>query len=185
MPSTGNRPAAPSSALLAWYNAVPNVFWSALSLTPLSIFCYQHIERRWLYGLLFVSLLLYALPASRFKHLQISRNPLIYRKLGVVAINRFTQHGGLVNWLIRRTYPQYRRLRARSAVAALVRTTYHQERFHLVLFVFFLLTSFYAVAQGYWRWALLLTLLNVGYNLYPMWLQQYIRVRLEPKAPAS
>jgi hypothetical protein len=28
-------------------------------------------------------------------------------------------------------------------------------------------------------WAVVLILLNIGYNLYPIWLQQYLRVRLQ------
>ncbi|GAB2461184.1 hypothetical protein GCM10011375_12130 [Hymenobacter qilianensis] len=102
--------------------------------------------------------------------------------MGVHAVNRFTQHGDLIHRLIRQQYPQYKRVRTHSDKAALVRATYHQERFHLVLFLFFLLTSLYAAALGYGRWALLIGLTNVVYNLYPMWLQQYVRLRLHPSS---
>ena len=174
----GKKLSAPSTVRLAWYNAVPNVFWSVLGLTPISVFCYQHMERPWLYGLLIVSFLAFGIPASGFRHLQLSRTPAAYRRLGVHVVNRFTQHGDFIHRLIRRQYPQYQRVRTHSDRAALLRSTYHQERFHLVLFLFFLLTSLYAAAQDYGRWALLIGLTNVVYNLYPMWLQQYVRLRL-------
>jgi hypothetical protein len=178
MPPLAPKSAVPSPALLAWYNAVPNVFWSVLSLTPISVYCYQHMERPWLYGMLAGSMLAFGLPASWFRYWQLSYAPIMYCWLGVHVVNHFTQHGTLIHGLIRRRYPQYRRVRTRPALAAVVRATYHQERFHLVLFVFFLLTSLYAAALGHGGWALLIGLTNVGYNLYPMWLQQYIRVRL-------
>ncbi|MBC6608096.1 hypothetical protein H8B13_14815 [Hymenobacter sp. BT188] len=181
----GKKTPAPSTIRLGWYNAVPNVFWSVLSLTPISVFCYQHMEQPRLYGLLIVSLLAFGIPASGFRHLQLSRTPAAYRKLGVHVVNRFTQHGDFIHRLIRRQYPQYQRVRTHSNRAALVRATSHQERFHLVLFLFFLLTSLYAAAQDYGRWALLIGLTNVVYNLYLTWLQQYVRLRLRPSTGYS
>jgi hypothetical protein len=74
-------------------------------------------------------------------------------------------------------------VRSRAGLASLLRTTYHMERFHVVLLVFFGLTSLYAAAHGQVGWGVLLTLINVGYNLYPIWLQQYLRVRAAPQVP--
>lgn len=169
--------AAPSRALVALANAIPNVFWSVLGIAPLGFFCYHYMARPWLYSLLLGHLLVYGLPTAWFSHWQLSRTPARYRQLGVPAVGRFTQHGEFVNRFIRRRYPRYRRVRA-HAVAAAVRASYQLERFHLGLFGFFLASSCYALWQGQWGWALLITVTNVGYNVYPMWLQQYIRVRL-------
>lgn len=185
MPPTEKKAAAPSPALLAFYNAVPNVFWSVLSLVPICIFCYQHMARPWLYVLLAASLLAYALPTAWFPYWQLSSTLPAYRKLGVPTVNRFTQHGDLINRLIRRQYPNYRHVRHRASAAALQRTSYHQERFHLVLLLFFLFSSVYAATYGHWKWAAALTFINVLYNLYPMWLQQYLRVRLRLHPPTS
>lgn len=157
--------------------------WSVLGFGPLGVFCYQWVAWPWLYGLLAASLLAYAVPAAWLGRWQLSRTPGPYRRLGVAAVNRVTQHGDFINRLIRRQYPHYRHVRTQVAVAALVRTTYQQERFHLALFLFFLAVSSYAAAQVQVGWAGLLTLTNVGYNLYPMWLQQHIRGRLAAGAP--
>jgi len=184
MSHTPPRPQAPSPALLAWYNAVPNVFWSALSLGPLSVFCYTWVERPWLYGLLAASLLTYALPTAWFRYWQLSRMPAAYRKLGVPVVNHFTQSGTFINRLIRRRYPTYRHVPTRAATTALVRTSYHQERFHGFLLLFFLSISLYALVRHQVGWALLLTLINVFYNVYPIWLQQYLRVRLGGRGAA-
>jgi hypothetical protein len=173
-----NPAAGPSPALLALVNALPNVFWSVLSLGPLAAYSYQFVARPWLYGGLAACLLAYVVPTSWLGHWQLSRTPGIYRKLGVASVNRVTQNGTLVHWFIRRRYPHYRHVPSRAALAGLVRTTYQYERFHVALFLFFLLVGGYAVGHGQLGWAVLLTLTNVGYNVYPVWLQQYIRVRL-------
>ncbi|RZK16155.1 MAG: hypothetical protein EOO56_20580 [Hymenobacter sp.] len=108
----------------------------------------------------------------------LSAAPAAYHRLRVPALNHLTQHGTVVNRLLRHRYPQYRHLPPRADLARLVRAPYQMERFRWVMLVFFLLTTGYAVALGHLGWAGLLTLLNVGYNLYPIWLQQYLRIRL-------
>jgi hypothetical protein len=177
MPVASPKRTVPSPALLAWYNAVPSVLWSALSLGPLTAFCYQHVARPWLWGFVVASLLVYAVPVAWLRRLQLSARPAVYRKLGVPVVGYLAQYGALINGLLRRRYPHYRRLPSRAAVGGLVRGTYHYERFHWAMLLFFLLVSGYAVAQQKVGWAVVLTLLNVGYNLYPIWLQQYLRVR--------
>lgn len=184
MPTKDKR-AGPSPAVLARYNAVPTTVWSVLSLGPLSVFCYQHVARPWLYGFVAVSLLAWAMPARWLRRLQLSAGPALYRRLGVPVANRFTQHGAIVNKLLRRRYPQYRHLPIRAEMARLVRTTYQQERFHWGMLLFFLLVAVYAAGHGQPGWAGLLTLLNIVYNLYPVWLQQYLRVRLGQSGRAA
>ena len=161
------RRAMPSPAVLACYNAVPNVLWSVLSLTPLARFCYQHVARPWLSGFGALSLLAYACPAAWLRHLQLSAAPTLYRKLRVPALNHLTQRGTLVKRLLRQRYPQYRPVLPRADRAKLVRLTYQQERFHWAMLAFFLLATGYALGLGHWGWAALLALLNGGYNLYP------------------
>jgi hypothetical protein len=176
MPAPTN-PAVPSPALLALYNAVPSVLWSGLGLGPVGVFCYQHMSRPWLWGLLAASLLVYALPRAWFRHWQLGTSVGRYHRLGVPVAGHLTQHGTIINHLIRRRYPRYRRVPTRRALRALVAGSYHMERFHVALGLFFAAASLYALARGYPGWALLILLTNVGYNLYPVWLQQYLRLR--------
>jgi hypothetical protein len=178
--TNSSKPAAPSAALLAFYNAVPSVGWSVLGLLPVSVFCYQHMARPWLYGLLAVSLLVYGVPKAWFRYWQLSHSVGRYRRLGVPVVNHFTQHGRFINGLMRRRYPRYRHVPGRAGLRALVAGSYHQERFHMVLLLFFGFASLYALRYGYVGWALLILLTNVGYNLYPVWLQQYLRLRAGP-----
>jgi hypothetical protein len=120
----------------------------------------------------------YAVPASWLRRLQLSAQPAVYRRLGVPVVGYLAQYGALVNRLLRHRYPQYRRLPSRAAIASVVRGTYHYERFHWSMLLFSLLVSGSAMGQRQIGWAVVLTLINMGYNLYPIWLQQYLRVRL-------
>jgi hypothetical protein len=47
-----------------------------------------------------------------------------------------------------------------------------------MLFVFFALATVYALWKGLAGWAVILSLTNLLYNVYPILLQQYIRVKL-------
>lgn len=100
--------AAPSRTLVSLANAVPNVFWSVLSIAPLGFYCYHHMARPWLYGLLLGHLLAYGLPTAWFSRWQLSRTPARYRRLGVPAVGRLTQHGEFMSRFIRRRYPRLR-----------------------------------------------------------------------------
>jgi hypothetical protein len=173
----------PSAATVAVYNAVPNVLWSVLAFGPLVVCCYRYVERPWLWGFVVVSLTAYAWPAAWLRRLQLATSAATYRRLGVPGLGRFTQQGALVNGLLRRRYPRYRVLVGPRAVRKLLSTTYQQERFHWAGLICFLLVSLYAGAHGQWGWALGLSVANVGYNLYPIWLQQYLRVRLGSGGP--
>jgi len=176
-------PGSPSPATLAFYNAVPNLLWSRLCFLPVSTFCYQYMPHPWIYRLIAASLLPYALPTSQLHHLELSSKPATYRCLGVHLANRFVQNSTIVNRLLRRKNPRHQRLRSRASALSLARDTYHRERFHWVLFLFFLLSSLYAAAHHQELWALLITLTNILYNLHPIWLQQYLRLRLRRFRP--
>lgn len=55
--------------------------------------------------------------------------------------------------------------------------TYANERWHLALFAGGLFTQAFAIASGQLGWALLLTLTNVAFNLYPVLHQRSKRAR--------
>lgn len=164
--------------LSSLYNAATNVLWSLLAFAPVSIFCYRFMESAWLWAFVVASVMALMVPVSMLRHLELSSTVTTYRKLGVHWVNHFVQHGTLINRLLKRRYPEYRPKRSRTWTVDLVQSTYVQERFHWAALLFFLLISMYGIAHGFPGWALLITILNVVYNLYPIWLQQYIRVRL-------
>jgi hypothetical protein len=110
MPASDSQRGVPSAAVVACYNAVPNVLWSGLVLGPLVVCCYRYVAQPWLWCFVVVSLSAYAWPAAWLRRLQLATSVRVYRRLGVPGIGHFTQQGTLVNRLLRQRYPGYRAL---------------------------------------------------------------------------
>ena len=158
---------------------VINLFWSVLCLTPISIFCYRYMPTNWVLTWSLIAVLASFIPTRLLDRLQVARSTTTYKILGVRFINRFIQDGTIINRLITRKYPQYRPDRqSAAAVEKMIRQTYMFERFHLGMFVFFLLVTGFALSAHLFLWALALTLFNILFNVYPNLLQQYNRIRL-------
>ena len=166
--------------LLSLYNMIPNLLWSALGLVPISIYCYRHVLANRFSLMLVLSLFPILLPRSRMQRLMLSNSPRFYEKLGVRFINHLAQNGTVISWLVRKKDPLFTFMRpTRISVKRLIGQSYMFEKFHLVLFVFFLLVSIHAAANGDLKWMLAITACNLFYNVYPNLLQQYKRIRLE------
>jgi hypothetical protein len=160
-------------------NALHNVFWSLLCFAPLCVFCYQFMERSWLYSLAALSLIPYMMQKQTLRYLQLSTQPRVYRRLRVHLLTRLTQDSRWIKRSSRSAHSQTSALRDDDSLRAVVRVTFSRERFHLAMFLFFLLSAVYAALGKHFAWSLLLCLSNLIYNVYPIWMQQYIRMRLE------
>ena len=164
---------------VAFYNAVPNIIWSILNLLPVSIFCYRFVNLKLLLLFLLISGFAVLLPKAFFQNIQLSNSVRVYKKLGVHWINKFTQNGEIINRLVRKKNPEYRVVSIKKpSINRLVGQTYMFEKFHFLLFIFFILITASAIIMQYPGWALIITVTNIIYNVYPCLLQQYIRIRL-------
>jgi hypothetical protein len=161
-----------------FYNAIPAVFWSILNLTPICIYCYSDVNRPFMYWSLGLSLLIYLLPNGFFNFIQLSRSTKPYKNIGINVIKRYAQEGDLVNRFIKKRFPHYSVIKNGKSVKAYLSQTYHFERFHTQLLVFFFAIMVYAIVQKQYEWAFILLINNIIYNLYPNLLQQYTRIRL-------
>jgi hypothetical protein len=179
MTITSNKDSNAIKKMVGVYNMVPNLFWSVLNLIPVSVFCYNFMHVKLFCIILTISLLTMLLPKSFFKKIQLAKTPTVYKKIGVNFINKFTQNGDIINRLIRNKFPQYKVISARRiSIDKLIKQTYIFEKFHFVMFVFFSLAAIYAWLDHYITWVLIILLTNLVYNIYPAFLQQYIRVKL-------
>ena len=160
------------------YNMIPNLLWTILHLTPATIFCFRYMSPLWTYTGLVVCFLLGLLPKACFRLLQLGKSTGIYKKIGIGTVRRYAQDGDLVNKLLRKRFPGYRTMENRRSLESYIGRTYFYERFHFMVMAFMLFLSVYAFLQHRPGWALLMMLNNVLYNLYPMFLQQYNRLRL-------
>lgn len=168
----------PANRLATWYNQLSNVFWSILGFAPIGYFCYVRMEPGWIYLFLALSLPVVLLPHSFYDKIQIGRTTAVYERMGVRIVRKFTQDGDWVNRLIRRRFPKYKVFDSYPSIRKHLRRAYMIERVHFAFFLFFLYATFYALVNGYFLWALILTIANLGFNVYPNLLQQYNRLRL-------
>ena len=157
----------------------PNLIWSILNLTPISIYCFSFLDNKTFYIFLSVSLIPIFLKKYVIDKLQIGRTVKIYKQLGVHLINKVAQNGAIINNLIKRKFPDHKIvINKKSSIAGLISQTYIFEKFHLIFFLFFSFTIAYAFIKGHLTWACIILLTNVAYNIYPNLLQQYIRLKL-------
>ena len=162
------------------YNMIPNLVWSALSFFPLTIYCYRYFGLKQILLLSAVSIIPIFFSNSFLNKIQLSDKAIIYRKLAVTAINTIVQNGTFINRFIRKKFPDYKQPPLnKTSAKRLWRQTYFYEKFHLMLFIFFMLTTVYAFIQKQFGWAFLFLVTNLLYNVYPNLLQQYIRVKLK------
>jgi len=165
---------------VALYNTVPNIIWSIVNFLPVFIFCYQFVELKLLFLFLLISWSTVLLPRAFLQKIQLSTSLSAYIKLGVHWINKFTQNGEIVNRMVRRRFPEYKVVyRRKLSINKLVSQTYMFEKFHLLLFTLFTLVTTQAIIIREPGWALLITITNIIYNVYPCLLQQYIRLKLQ------
>jgi cell division protein FtsW (lipid II flippase) len=181
MEPASSRESATSKRAITVYNQLINFGWTILAFAPVGYFCYVAMPLHWLYAFLAVSSLSFLLPASFFRAIQLGNTTSIYHKLGLRTVRKYTQDGILVNRLIREKEAAYNPVRTSSVQSHLSRAAAN-ERFHGAVFVFFLLTTIYALAGGHWGWAAVLTISNLVYNVYPILLQQYNRIRFRQLA---
>lgn len=155
------------------------MIWSIINLTPISVYCYSHLEIKFFYIFLAVSSIAVFLNNRFLDKIQIGKSVKIYKVLGVPYINRIAQNGVIINNYIKRKYPSHKIVsNKKDSISSLINQTYMFEKFHLILFLFFCFTFIYALAASNYIWAVIILFTNVAYNIYPNLLQQYIRIKL-------
>ena len=175
-----NKELAKRKRLQNVYNTIPNLLWSVLCLVPVTMFCYQFIQVEWFWIFLITSILFLFLPNTFFDKIQLANTTTVYKKLRVPIVNKFVQNGDIINRRIRKKIPNFKTVMLNKLSAKkLLQQTYIFEKFHFMLFVFFSLTTLYALFNQYIKWTIILLLTNLFYNVYPNLLQQYIRVKLK------
>ena len=128
------------------YNMIPNLIWSIIFLFPIFIFCYTKMDAEWFYISLSISLLALFIPKKKFNILPVSKSLVFYKKTGLGFINNFIQNGTIMNRIIKRKFPGYKSFsKDEMALKKLFNQTYMFEKFHFILFIFFLETILFAL----------------------------------------
>lgn len=161
-------------------NQLINVFWTIVSFSVLGWYWGGYFaEKRtaWiLYVIVIVSVFAFNIPAKLISALNLSSNTLTYQRVGIRALRWVVQDGMLVNRFSRNKQKVI--ANAQSARNYLSKIEM-QERYHYSCFVFFTLSSVSALSTGKVWMAFLATVSNIIYNVYPILLQQYNRLRIQ------
>ena len=168
-----------SKRLAEAYNQIPNVVWTVLCLGPVAYYSSVAMPLKYLYSALVISLAAFFLPRAFFDAIHLSRKPQTYEALGIRFVKKFTQDGDLINAIVRKKHPHHRTFDNAALIRKHLSKGYFMEKFHFVLFLFFVLSSLYAYVQGHIGWGIGITVANLVYNVYPNLLQQYNRLRLQ------
>jgi len=161
---------------LQMLNAVPSALWTAACLTPVYLFCAHLVPPSLTACFAVCGTVAMVLPRATLARFALSRTRATYESLRVHLVIRVTQDANWLRHLARAPEPRVRR--DQEALRNIIRDTWTRERFHVGLFLFCILCSTVALLQLQMAWFLALMLINTVYNVYPMWLQQYLRLRI-------
>lgn len=157
-------------------DAVPSVLWTAVSLGPVFLFCAHNLPLGRTICFLVGASVSTLLPKAALERFALSTSRTAYERLGVPSLTKFTQDAGWLRRMGGSSKPRARR--DKESLRRIVRDTWMRERFHLGVFVFLFLCSAAAALQRKGIWLFALILINVFYNVYPILLQQYLRLRV-------
>ena len=101
----------------------------------------------------------------------------LHRALGIRVFRLLAPDGDLVNRWLRRYDPAYRVISTRAELRDHLVASDSNQRSHLVLFLLGVCTQTFAWRTGQIGWAVVLTIANVIFNLYPVLHQRHKRAR--------
>jgi hypothetical protein len=162
----------PASMLL---NQLLNVFWTVVCCLPVILY-WVTADRMWLGPFLVISAM--GLLVSSRSYL-LSRNVRFYESLGVRWVRLFVQDGDLISRGRKKRATGQRIIRNKLTGRNYLKKIVMYEKFHFLCFLFFTLTTLHALVYGNLKMALISTGCNIIYNIYPLLLQQFNRIRVE------
>jgi len=159
-------------------NQLINVFWTVLAFAPVIAFWMAAGDFLILYILIALSLCILFLPDGFYQNVQLSKEAGYYEKMGLRFFRRFTQDGDLITKILTKGQVEFKSRRTRASLMSYLKQIEGYERYHMTCLVFFTLTTLYAIGLANFGIALLTTLSNIVYNVIPLLLQQYNRLRI-------
>lgn len=159
-------------------NQVFNIGYTAIFFTPIILFWKDYYTTLFFKISLGTTICSFFLPHRCYTFFQISDSKNFYKKIGIPFIQQFTQQGKFAKRLT--TYlgnnvfqsPKGNRI---NKLKNQIRTF---ETFHWACFIFFSLTAAYAYQKGSSILTIFILTSNILYNVIPILIQQYNRIRL-------
>ncbi|GAB2699009.1 hypothetical protein GCM10027037_24290 [Mucilaginibacter koreensis] len=157
------------------HNQLINLLWTAFGFAPMVIYWSRAGSLVPLYVFCIISLAGAFVPP---KFYQLSTQPKLYRQLGALKVRALVQDGDWVKPATTSGKQSAAIIRNRAQAKRYLHTLRMYENFHWVCLLLFLLSSGHAIIMGQYLRGCLILLANVIYNVYPILLQQYNRLRI-------
>jgi len=158
------------------YNQIANFFWTMICFLPILSFWLNNGLDHWLYVFLASSLTGLFLPGRLLDSLQLSKRPLFYKNTGVRGFQKFVQDG---SWIRKLNHDSKSvRVRNRADARNYLSTIAMYERYHFTCLIFFTETLIYGWDTRSWLWIAGVFVANLCYNIYPILLQQYNKIKV-------
>ena len=155
------------------YNQIINLFWTTVCFGPIVRLWHIYYHPTILIVSLAVSFLPVLIPTKYFSILQASRNRKFYESLSIKSLQSLTQDGRLVTTLAKgknqHTRAAHKNYKSKIAM---------YEKFHMFCLAFFLASFVYAIYKQAFLISLLIFTSNIIYNVIPILIQQYNKLRL-------
>jgi hypothetical protein len=146
-------------------NQLLNILWTIVGFFPVCVFWFTAGTDAAFYAFLIFGLVAGFLPERIYINLQISEDFKDLEKLGIRSIRKFTQNGNFEK-------------NKRKGLETYLQKLSMFERYHYICLVFFQCSSVYACLQQHILISLLIFGSNLIYNVCPIMLQQYNRLRI-------
>jgi len=163
-------------------NQLINVFWTVVSFIVVGSYWGEYIEEEpamWpLYICIVMSILGFSVPKRWLSTFTLSSNPHTYERIGIKIMLWFVQNGKLVNRIERACGRKAGKVTKLKNIDVFLKTTTISEKYHFSCLIFFGLSTLSALSTGKIRFALYIMFWNIIYNVYPILLQQYVRLRI-------
>ena len=163
-------------------NQIINIFWTTLSFVIVGTYWggYLAEQRSPIIMAVFVLLSIFTsfIPSSWIDKFTLSKRKKTYERIGVKWLLYFVQNGKLANSIQKKQGKRPGLIHSGKQAENYLKTIRMQEKYHYCCFVFFTLSigsAFIIQKPGI---ALLILVCNVSYNVYPILLQQYNRIRI-------
>jgi hypothetical protein len=164
-------------------NQLINIIWTVASFSLIGVYWGRYYAENGslstLYTIIVLSMLSYILPKSWLSALTLSDNRKVYERIGVKFILWFVQNGRFVNLVKRKSGTQLGLITSRKSARTYLSTIAMQERYHYSCLVFFMLSALSASLSGKMGIAFGILFWNILYNVFPILLQQYNRLRIK------
>lgn len=156
-------------------NQTINFTWSMLCIAPVFWFWFQMgVNNIFFYCITAISLIIGVLPQHIVNTLKFSSKIIFYKHFGVKYIKKFVQNGDIVTSLNRTSTI----FKGKKYFRTYIKTVEMYERYHLICLIFFFLTMLYCFIYGQIILSGLVLITNMLYNICPILLQQYNKLRL-------